>query len=111
MSLTYSRSLTQSQAANGSAASLLGSITLPIQIGQYQLTHKLHVSSDNECPAPLLLGTNFIRSLNLLGLTVTFDMHMSIVTVGSDFQSTSNINYVVSTPPASHTARIAPQHF
>ncbi|VDP00673.1 unnamed protein product [Heligmosomoides polygyrus] len=59
---------TQAQTANGTAVTLLDAMILLIQIGEYPLLHLLHVSDDNECPALMLLGTDFIRTFHKIPL-------------------------------------------
>ncbi|VDP00128.1 unnamed protein product [Heligmosomoides polygyrus] len=106
MSQTYTVAESQAQAAKGSAVTLLGTMVLPVQIGQYSLLHLLHISKDNECPVPILLGTDFIRSLNLQGLKVSLDMYHHTLTVGTGTHPTVSINHVTRPTPTVHNVRI-----
>ncbi|VDK41969.1 unnamed protein product, partial [Cylicostephanus goldi] len=84
----------KAQAANGSHIALSASVTVNVNIGTHTIPHRFLVSQDNQCPAPVLLGTDFIKKLNQLGLKVTIDLHNNLLTIGSDAHNMIQINAI-----------------
>ncbi|CAJ0588804.1 unnamed protein product [Cylicocyclus nassatus] len=84
----------KAQAANGSHIELLASVTVDVNIGTHTVPHRFLVSQDHQCPAPVLLGTEFIKKLNQLGLKVTIDLHNNLLTIGSDAHNMIQINAI-----------------
>ncbi|CAJ0589222.1 unnamed protein product [Cylicocyclus nassatus] len=54
-------------AANGTSITLLAHVELPVIINGHAVSHNMHVLKDEECPAPALLGSDFLQRLNELG--------------------------------------------
>uniref|UniRef100_A0A8R1DFF9 RVP domain-containing protein n=1 Tax=Caenorhabditis japonica TaxID=281687 RepID=A0A8R1DFF9_CAEJA len=52
------------QAANGSSIPFLGTTQATIKIGDFYIPHTFLVSRDGDCPAPLLLGMDFVNEIN-----------------------------------------------
>ncbi|EPB73772.1 integrase core domain protein [Ancylostoma ceylanicum] len=85
---------------------LQGSTTLPVQIGTHTILHQFHIAADKDCPAPLLLGSDFIRNLNEAGLMIAMDLHNQIISVGSDKLNLVQLNYITLTPTNTYGVRI-----
>ncbi|VDK71039.1 unnamed protein product [Cylicostephanus goldi] len=68
-----------------------------MEIGSYNLPHKLYVAQESDCTAPVLLGTDFIEKLNRLGLKLTIDLHNNSLTIGDN--ATNLINNVEAQTP------------
>ncbi|EYC08294.1 hypothetical protein Y032_0067g95 [Ancylostoma ceylanicum] len=92
--------------ANGSMLQLQGSTTLPVQIGTHTILHQFHIAADKDCPAPLLLGSDFIRNLNEAGLMIAMDLHNQIISVGSDKLNLVQLNHITLTPTNTYGVRI-----
>ena len=92
--------------ANGTLLQLLGSVPLPVRIGTHTILHRFHIATDGECPAPILLGSDFIRNLNEAGLTLTMDLHNNTLQVGSDTLNLVQLNYISLVPTTTFTVRI-----
>ncbi|CAJ0595614.1 unnamed protein product [Cylicocyclus nassatus] len=84
----------KAQAANGTQIELLASAIVNVQVGTHIIQHRFLVSQDCQCPAPVLLGTDFIKKLNQLGLKVTIDLHNNLLTIGSDAHDMVQINAI-----------------
>ncbi|CAJ0596627.1 unnamed protein product [Cylicocyclus nassatus] len=84
----------KAQAANGTQIELLASVIVNVQVGTHIIQHRFLVSQDYQCPAPVLLGTDFIKKLNQLGLKVTIDLHNNLLTIGSDAHDMVQINAI-----------------
>ncbi|KHJ96395.1 retroviral aspartyl protease [Oesophagostomum dentatum] len=87
------------KAANGTNVQLLATVMIPIQIGTYLVEHQFQVSTDEHCPAPLLLGSDFLRRINENGLKITIDLHRKIFTIGNEDHSLIQLNSVVVDEP------------
>ncbi|KAL6723942.1 hypothetical protein Aduo_018887 [Ancylostoma duodenale] len=92
--------------ANGTKIQLPGSTRLPIQIGTHTILHQFHIAADHECPAPLLLGSDFIRSLNETGLALSMDLHNQTLTIGSDILDLVQIHHIALVPTKTYDVRI-----
>lgn len=71
-------------------------MTLPVQISQQSIDHLFHISMDNECPAPVLLGSDFIHTLNARGLHITLDLFNKSIIIVSHIHRTIHVNAVSS---------------
>ncbi|EPB67564.1 integrase core domain protein [Ancylostoma ceylanicum] len=86
--------------ANGSSIRLLGFTQLPVRIGTHTIFHQFHIAADEECPAPLLLGSDFIRALNESGLTFSMDLYQQKLKVGSNTLNLVQLNHIANVVPA-----------
>ncbi|KIH60390.1 integrase core domain protein [Ancylostoma duodenale] len=93
--------------ANGSILQLQGFATLPVQIGTHTILHDFHIAADKDCPAPLLLGSDFIRNLNIAGLTVSIDLHNQMISIGSDTLNLVQLNHITLTPTNIYGVRVS----
>ncbi|KIH46766.1 retroviral aspartyl protease [Ancylostoma duodenale] len=98
--------VTKAQAANGSTVELLASIDLIVKIGNHLLKHRFLVSPDQQCPAPVLLGSDFIKKLNESGLKVTIDLHNHLLTIGEDVHTMIQINSIAPVSPSTYDVRL-----
>uniref|UniRef100_A0A8R1EGD9 RVP domain-containing protein n=1 Tax=Caenorhabditis japonica TaxID=281687 RepID=A0A8R1EGD9_CAEJA len=62
------------KAANGSSLQFLGTCKAILRIGEIFVPHTFLVSSDLECPAPLLIGSDIIEKINKNGHDVNFNL-------------------------------------
>ncbi|CAJ0595132.1 unnamed protein product [Cylicocyclus nassatus] len=92
--ITIENNNVKAQAANGSPIELLGSVNVNVNIGTHSVPHRFLVSHDHQCPAPVLLGTDFIKKLNQQGLKITIDLHNNLLTIGSDSHNVIQINAI-----------------
>ncbi|KIH62676.1 integrase core domain protein [Ancylostoma duodenale] len=92
--------------ANGSTIQLQGSVALPVRIGTHSILHRFYIAADQDCPAPLLLGSDFIRNLNEAGLIITIDLHNQILSVGSDNLNLVQLNHITLAPTNTYRVRI-----
>ncbi|KAL6738680.1 hypothetical protein Aduo_012203 [Ancylostoma duodenale] len=102
---TVSRKTT-AKTANGTTIQLSGPIKLPIQIGTHTTMHYFHTAADHECPAPLLLGSDFIHALNETGLSLSMDLHNRQLTIGADTLPLVQLNYINLSPITTYDVRI-----
>ncbi|KAL6728867.1 hypothetical protein Aduo_010600 [Ancylostoma duodenale] len=104
--LQIDTNVTNAQAANGTTVELLATVTLSVQIGTHLLHHEFLVSPDPQCPAPVLLGSDFIRKLNEAGLKVTLDLHAHLLTIGNDTHSMIQVNSITPISPLPYDVRL-----
>ncbi|VDM84375.1 unnamed protein product, partial [Strongylus vulgaris] len=81
---TFEHDFTVARAANGTEVQLLATVTPLLRIGKYFMKHPFQVSPDEQCPAPVLLGSDFIRRLNEIGFKITIDLHNQSLTIGDE---------------------------
>ncbi|VDO99012.1 unnamed protein product [Heligmosomoides polygyrus] len=94
------------RAANGGEVYLTGTINLLVQIASSSLLHRFHVSADDQCPAPVLLGSDFINNLNKHGLIVTLDLYNQKVTIGPKVYKTLQLNTISTAVPNNYKVRL-----
>uniref|UniRef100_A0A8R1DWF4 Peptidase A2 domain-containing protein n=1 Tax=Caenorhabditis japonica TaxID=281687 RepID=A0A8R1DWF4_CAEJA len=70
------------QAANGSSIPFLGTTQATIKIGDFYIPHTFLVSRDGDCPAPLLLGTDFVNEINK-NHDFSINVHKGYVKIGA----------------------------
>uniref|UniRef100_A0A8R1IPD7 RVP domain-containing protein n=1 Tax=Caenorhabditis japonica TaxID=281687 RepID=A0A8R1IPD7_CAEJA len=70
------------KAANGSSLQFLGTCKAILRIGEIFVPHTFLVSSDLECPAPLLIGSDIIEKINKNGHDVNFNLFRRQLTIG-----------------------------
>ncbi|KHJ89073.1 integrase core domain protein, partial [Oesophagostomum dentatum] len=99
--------ITKAQAANGTTISLIATVDLPVRIGNHLVPHHFLVASDDQCPAPVLLGSDFIRKLNEFGLKVTMDLYNHTLTIGDDVHSMIQVNGISLKEPLPYDVRLA----
>ncbi|VDO98688.1 unnamed protein product [Heligmosomoides polygyrus] len=85
---------TTAAAANGSIIHLITAIKLPVTIGKYTIHHQFWIAADTDCPAQLLLGSDFIRQLNKIGLPFSLDLHEHIITTGQEHHNLVQVHSV-----------------
>ncbi|VDP49782.1 unnamed protein product [Heligmosomoides polygyrus] len=85
---------TTATAANGTTIDLMAAIKIPITIGRYTISHQLWIVSDSDCPAQVLLGSDFIRELNKTGLPISLDLHKHVIAIGEEYHNLVNVNHV-----------------
>ncbi|VDO96438.1 unnamed protein product [Heligmosomoides polygyrus] len=83
-----------SSAANGSIIHLITAIKLPVTIGKYTIHRQFWVAADTDCPAQLLLASDFIRQLNKTGLPFSLDLHKHIITIGQEHHNLVQVHSV-----------------
>ncbi|KIH69381.1 hypothetical protein ANCDUO_00276 [Ancylostoma duodenale] len=93
--------------ANESRLDLQGFTKLSVQIGTHTILHHFHIAADKECPAPLLLGSDFIRYLNTAGLMISIDLHNQVISIGSDTLNLVQLDYITLTPTNTYGVRIS----
>ncbi|CAI4220936.1 unnamed protein product, partial [Auanema sp. JU1783] len=72
-------------AANGSEFKFYGYTRIPLSIGRYETEHKFYVSADMHCPAPLLLGVDFMEALENEGLDFQIKPASKKLKLGDEF--------------------------
>ncbi|VDO84831.1 unnamed protein product [Heligmosomoides polygyrus] len=85
---------TTATAANGTTIHLMAAVKIPITIGRYTISHQLWIASDSDCPAQVLLGSDFIRQLNKTGLPISLDLHKHVIAIGEDHHNLVQVNHV-----------------
>ncbi|KIH66015.1 integrase core domain protein [Ancylostoma duodenale] len=93
--------------ANGSPIRLLASTQLPVRIGTHTIFHQFHIAANDESPAPLLLGSDFIRALNGTGLVLSMDLHQQKLRIGSDTLNLVQLNHIAVIPKTTYDVCIA----
>ncbi|CAI4220874.1 unnamed protein product, partial [Auanema sp. JU1783] len=68
--------------ANGSSMTFIGTIELPVIIGDITVDHVFHVIRDKDCPAHALLGMDFMHLLDQMGHSVTLKPSLKSLIVG-----------------------------
>ncbi|VDK44174.1 unnamed protein product, partial [Cylicostephanus goldi] len=72
------------KAANGTGLALFGPFPFRIFLTKtFFVSHSLYMAEDKDCPAPVLLGSDFITRLNQQGYALTIDFHRNTVTIGT----------------------------
>ncbi|VDK80005.1 unnamed protein product, partial [Cylicostephanus goldi] len=94
-SLPASPSPSTALAANGTSITLLARVELPVNINGHGISHNMHVLKDEECPAPALLGSDFLQRLNELGLKVTLDLYKQQLIVGDQTHKLIQLNSIL----------------
>ncbi|PIC12741.1 hypothetical protein B9Z55_028250 [Caenorhabditis nigoni] len=79
----YTRSKKSATAANGSSFTFLGHCFLPVRIGNTTLETKFLISDDQNCPAAVLLGYDFMSQLEEKGISTTLLPGQKKMIVGS----------------------------
>ncbi|CAO4367100.1 unnamed protein product [Caenorhabditis nigoni] len=85
----------QARTANGSSISFLGKWKSAVKIGKHLVPHTFLVSQDGDCPAPMLIGADVVKKLNILGHELSLNLHKNIVKIGNcriNFNSISEPN-------------------
>ncbi|VDO90861.1 unnamed protein product [Heligmosomoides polygyrus] len=85
---------TTATAANGTTIHFMAAVKIPITIGRYTISHQLWIASDSDCPAQVLLGSDFIRQLNKTGLPISLDLHKHVIAIGEDHHNLVQVNHV-----------------
>ncbi|VDO19614.1 unnamed protein product [Heligmosomoides polygyrus] len=85
---------TTATAANGTTIHLMAAVKIPITIGRYTISHQLWIASDSDCPAQVLLGSDFIRQLNKTGLPISLDLHKHVIAIGGEYHNLVHVNHV-----------------
>ncbi|KHJ89406.1 integrase core domain protein [Oesophagostomum dentatum] len=93
-------------AANGTKISVIATVHLPICLGTYIIDHTIHVVNDGDCPAPVLLGSDFLRRLNEHGLKVTLDLYKQQLTVGDSTHKLVQLNNIMLSENQPYSVRV-----
>ncbi|CAD6200279.1 unnamed protein product [Caenorhabditis auriculariae] len=75
--------LRPAQTANGSTFQFLGSVLLSVSIGGHEIKHKFLVSRDEDCPAPALIGYDFIAALDERNISTSLHPKEGTLEIGS----------------------------
>ena len=78
---------TNAHVANGSTIKFIAEADLPVRTEIHFLFHRSMVASYHQCPAPVLLNSDFIQQMNKCGLNVTMDLYNHTSTIGDDIHS------------------------
>ncbi|PIC48132.1 hypothetical protein B9Z55_007228 [Caenorhabditis nigoni] len=70
--------------ANGSIINFIGTCSATLKIGDISVTHTWVVSTDQECPAQMLIGSDLIMKLNQLGHGITINLHEKELKIGDN---------------------------
>lgn len=85
---------TTATTANGTTIQLLACVKLPIRIGRYTISHQFWISAVKDCPAQLLLGSDFIRQLNRSGLPLSLDLHNHVIAIGEEHHNLVQVHNI-----------------
>ncbi|EGT34582.1 hypothetical protein CAEBREN_30225, partial [Caenorhabditis brenneri] len=86
-----SENRSKARTANGSPIEFLGTCSSTVKIGNYQVPHTWLVSTDSDCPAPLLIGSDIVKKINKLGHELQLNLVTKELKIGN---SLININAV-----------------
>jgi hypothetical protein len=80
----YANNSVKARTANGTEISFLGEFCANIKIGNTQIKINLLVSINKFCPEELLLGMDFVKNVNNLGMDLSFNVNKKEIKFGEE---------------------------
>ncbi|CAI4220937.1 unnamed protein product [Auanema sp. JU1783] len=82
LGLPYTSYTSSAATANGSVFSFIGKVDMVVEIGDYKVPHSFLISEDEDCPAPGLLGMDFMENMDRLNIHVSLKPSRKVLEVG-----------------------------